>query len=134
MASVLFALSIPVAALIALQNAYTAFENATPTDEHGRRARTGSFEEYLLLGTSFIPNRVVEGVLRSETGELIQQTRLACRNLPSNVYVAFVHPDEVVPDKAIVAELRSGRIAKGAPNFNYRLSACENSLNPDGIE
>ena len=81
-----------------------------------------------------MPDRVVEGVLHSEAAGFIQQTRLACRNLPPEVYVAFVHPDEVMPDKVVVAQPKSGEIVAGTPAYSYRLSACENSMNPDGIK
>lgn len=109
------------------------FIKTAPTDEQGRRNGSISVIESLVLGASFMPNRVVEGVLRSKTGELIQQARLACRNLSPEAYVAFVHPDEVVPDKAVVAEPRREELAMGVPTYSYRLSVCENSNNPDNV-
>jgi hypothetical protein len=101
-----------------------------------RRAMPSGFnlQESLILSASFMPNRVVEGTLRTGTGEIAQQTRLACRNLAPETYVAFVHPDEVVPDKVLAAEPRSDEIPDGAPAYSYRLAACENSNSPDKVD
>ena len=122
------------AQLIIPLNALSTFQKAISSDEYGRHTVRGSLQENLIIWTSFMPNQVVEGVLRSETEGVVQQARLACRNLSSEVYVAFIHPDEVMPDKVIVAEPKSGEVAEGAPSYSYRLSACENSMNPDGIK
>lgn len=128
------ALPVLIALLIILPNALFTYQQALSTDKHERYVRQGSVLENLILWTSFMPNRVVEGTLRSKTGEIVQQAHLACRNLPPEIYVAFVHPDEVAPDKVVVAEPRSGEIAEGGLAYSYRLSACENSINPDGVK
>ena len=128
------ALSVLFALLIIPPNAFDTFQKVTPFDKHGSRLIRGSLAENLIIWTSFMPNRVVDGVLRSEAEGFIQQTRLACRNLAPEAYVAFIHPDEMMPDKVVVAEPKGGEIAEGAPVYSYRLSACENSNNPDGIK
>ncbi len=128
--------AVPVlfAVFIIPPNALNTFQKIVLSNEHGRRTTSGSLEENLIIWTSFMPNRVVESVLRRGPEEFVQQTRLACRNLSPEVYVAFVHPDEVMPDKVIVAEPKIGEIVEGAPAYSYRLSACENTNNPDGIK
>lgn len=128
------ALPVLFALLFLPLSAFNVFQKVTSFDEHGSRLLRGSLRENLIIWTSFIPNRAVEGVLRSETENSVQEAHLACRNLAPEVYVAFVHPDEVVPDKVVVAEPKSGEIAGGAPAYRYRLSVCENSNNPDGIK
>lgn len=115
-------------------SAISAFEKALPTDERGQHVGLDNLVEYIILKTSFIPNRVAEGASWDEMGQLVQQTRLACRNLPSEAYVAFVHPDEVVPDKVVAAEPRGGGRAVRAPTYSYRLSTCENSNNPNDVK
>lgn len=114
--------------------AISAFKEAIPTDEKGQRIGLDNLVEYIILKTSFIPNKIVEGVSWDEMGQLVQQTRLACRNLPPEAYVAFVHPDEVVPDKVVAAEPRGRDLAVRAPTYNYRLSTCDNSNNPDDVK
>jgi hypothetical protein len=58
----------------------SAIPRALPTDAPGHRM---GLEEAPILAASFTPNRLVEGVLRSETGGFVQQARLACRKLPA---------------------------------------------------
>ncbi len=111
-----------------------AFREAGAGDAEVVQAPRPSLDEGLVIWTSFIPNQLVEGAAHDDNGNMVIRTRLVCDNLPDNVRVAFVHPDEPVPNKVIIAEPRTGDIRGGAPAFNYRLARCENSNNPDGIE
>ena len=134
----LWSLAVVLPLVFALLNVLTTslftYQKATLTDEHGHHAKQALLLESLILWTSFMPNQVLEGAVQNEAGGTVQQTHLACRNLPPEIYIAFVHPDEVVPDKVVVAEPKSGEIAEGAFTYSYRLSACENSINPNGIK
>ena len=127
-------LPVLVALLIVVPGLVSISQAAMSTDKDGRHARQGSVVEDLILWTSFMPNQVGDGVLRNGKGEFVQQNHLACRNLPPEFYVAFVHPDEVGPDKVFVAEPKSGGFVERDLAYNYRVSACENSINPSGIK
>lgn len=110
-----------------------AFRHAEGGDTQADRVRRSTLEEDLVLWTSFMPNHSSKGTRRGDDGNFVPSSRLACNNLPDNVFVAFVHPDEVIPDKVIVAEPRNGDIVDRAQAFNYRLARCENSNNPHKV-
>jgi hypothetical protein len=85
-----------------------------------------SLEEEILILSSFNSNAEYKSA--NDEGQ-----RLICVNLPPEVNIAIVNPDDVVPRDVIVAEAKGGGGDVDSEAYTYRLAKCTNSNEPDHI-
>jgi hypothetical protein len=115
---------------------YGAFVLVTvgSANEQARRPGLEDIQELLILGSSFTPNFLVMQVVPDDSGYAEQHGKRVCLNLPDEVWVSPASPDEVIPDKVVVAEWRERAQGDRGPRYRYRLTTCENSNNPDTMK
>jgi hypothetical protein len=123
-----------IALYIVVPNGVLALATAIPSDEQTRRPGLEDIGETLILWSSFVPNFLVEQVVQDGSGQVEQRGKRFCSNLPDDVWVSPASPDEVIPDKVIVAEWRERTQGDRGQRYRYRLTACENSNNPEAVK
>jgi hypothetical protein len=90
--------------------------------------------EQILIWSSFTKNSLPKEFFMDKNGIRISDDKKFCINIPADSYVSPVSPDEVIPNKVVVAEFKQQNIANSGLGFTYRLASCENSNNPDRVE
>lgn len=85
-----------------------------------------SLPKQILVWSSFYPNMMSNGV----KGEF---KRLVCSNLPPDVNVSAANPNDIIPHDVILAEIKKGKRQASENAYNYRLSKCENTNDPDHV-
>lgn len=93
-------------------------------DESGHYMRLA--EDVLIL-SSFYSNKVSNDA----TGE---PQKVICSNLPLDVKISMVNPDEVAPHDAMIAEINRGKKNDYENAYTYKLSKCENTNDPDHVK
>lgn len=83
-----------------------------------------SLVEEILIVSSFYPNRLSDGVGSNPP-------HLICNNLSSDARVAIVNPNDVVPSDVVVAEVNHSLRDLSSSVYNYKLSKCQNTNDPD---
>jgi len=83
-----------------------------------------SLMEEILIVSSFNPNKLSDGMNGSPS-------HLVCNNLPSDARIAIVNPNDVVPSDVVVAEIKHTSRDLSNNLYNYKLSKCENTNDPD---